>query len=76
MTAVTILAVGAVAVSQFKSQNLYQPGSELRLSNDLLLWEHPALPHVPEENRLVLEEELRDAGLIDADGNVIAEPDG
>ena len=73
---VSVAVAATVAVSHVQSQNLYEPGSAASLSHDLDTWTNPPfrVAVIPPANLREIEKHLRDAGLIDAAGNVIVEP--
>jgi hypothetical protein len=74
--AATALVCAAVAVGQFQSQNLYKPGSSSSLYHDLQVWVYPENVVVPADNLREVERHLREAGLIDENGNLTSEFDG
>ena len=67
---VTALLVIAIGISHVESQNLYRPGSSFSLKYDLSTWVWDAAAKIPPENLAELERHLRDAGLLDEDGNL------
>ena len=73
---VTAVLAVAVAISHVESQNLYKPGSPVSLAHDLDNWTDSRVVVIPPENLRELERHLRDAGLIDENGNVTVDSGG